>query len=242
MATELATTLAARPATRPTGRSAHRAGAQAMVPYILGLGPFAVVIGATIGHLHSRWSAWAGVWPIFGGSAHLATVHALQDGGATIAILTGLMINIRVLAYGFAVAGRWREQPRWFRVLAPCLLVDPTFAASELYAADHPEPDEQRRFFLGAGLTLGVAFWVLVTAGMLVGSGLGEGLGLEIMSPLCLVAPLGGRARQQPAAVAAALGAFVIVVAGSWPNGTGMLAAVLVGAVGGLLVEGRRAR
>ena len=106
----------------------------------------------------------------------------------------------------------------------------------------HPDPTEQRQFFLAAGLTLGVAFWALVTIGMFVGGRLGGGLGLDITVPLCLVVSLGARVRARPAAVAAAIGALVIVVSGGWPSGTGMLVAIAAGAAGGLLVEAGRPR
>jgi len=221
-------------------RGPARAGVEAMVPYILGLSPVALIVGATIGEHEARWAAWMGVWPIFSGNAHIATVRALHDAGAAIAILTGLAVNTRVAAYGFAVAARWQHQPRWFRLLAPCFLVDPTYAAAEHHAARHPDPTDQRRFFLGAGLTLGVAFWALVTVGMLAGGHLGDGLGLDVTVPLCLVVSLGSRVRARPAAVAAALGAMVIVVSGGWPSGTGMLVAVATGAAGGLAMDGGR--
>ena len=82
------------------------------------------------------------------------------------------------------------------------------------------------------------AFWALVTIGMFVGGRLGAGSGLDITVPLCLVVSLGARVRARPAAVAATLGALVIVVSGGWPSGTGMLAALPIGTVGGLLAEG----
>ena len=250
---DVAVSAAGRPARRsrpprrgriagPRPRSASRAGVEAMVPFILGLSPVALIVGATIGEHEARWAAWMGVWPIFSGNAHVATVRALHDAGAAVAILTGLAVNTRVAAYGFAVAARWQHQPRWFRLLAPGLLVDPTFAADEHHAAHHPDPTEQRRFFLAAGLTLGVAFWALVTIGMLVGGRLGGGLGLDITVPLCLVVSLGARVRARPAAVAATLGALVIVVSAGWPSGTGMLVAIAAGAAGGLLAEGGRPR
>jgi len=223
-------------------RSSSRAGAEAMVPFILGLSPVALIVGTTIGAHEARWAAWMGVWPIFSGNAQVATVRALHDAGAAVAILTGLAVNTRVAAYGFAVAARWQQQPRWFRLLAPGLLVDPTFAAAEDHASRHPDPTEQRQFFLAAGLTLGVAFWALVTIGMFVGGRLGDGTGLDITVPLCLVVSLGTRVRARPAAVAAALGALVIVVSGGWPSGTGMLVAIAAGAAGGLLAEGGRPR
>jgi predicted branched-subunit amino acid permease len=235
-----AATIEPRSIAGPRPHSASRAGAEAMLPYILGLSPLALIVGATIGAQPARWAAWMGVWPIFSGNAQVATVRALHDAGAAVAILTGLAVNTRVAAYGFAVAARWQHQPRWFRLLAPCLLVDPTFAAAEHHAAHHPDATEQRRFFLGAGLTLGVAFWALVTVGMFVGGRLGGGLGLEITVPLSLVVSLGTRVRARPAAVAATLGALVIVVSGGWPSGTGMLVAIAVGVAGGLVAEGGR--
>ena len=124
----------------PRPRSASRAGIEAMVPFILGLSPVALIVGATIGEHDARWAAWMGVWPIFSGNAHVATVRALHDAGAAVAILTGLAVNTRVAAYGFAVAARWQHQPRWFRLLAPGLLVDPTFAADEHHCRPPPGP------------------------------------------------------------------------------------------------------
>jgi hypothetical protein len=53
--------------------------------------------------------------------------------------------------------------------------------------------------------------------------------GSTIAVPLCLVVSLGTRVRARPAAVAAALGALVIVTSGGWPSGTGMLVAIAVG-------------
>src|SRR4029077_13819337 len=140
----------------------------------------------------------------------------------------------------FAVAARWQHQPRWFRLLAPGLLVDPTFAADEHHAAHHPDPTEQRRFFVAAGLTLGVAFWALVTIGMLVGGRLGAGSGLDITAPLCPVGSRGGRVRAParrvgawPPACSATLGAWVTVVSGGWPSGPGRFVAIAAGAAGG---------
>ena len=95
----------------------------------------------------SRWSSvprspphgaplagWAGSWLIFGGSAHLAAIRTLDQAGAVAAILTGLLINARLLVYSASLARRWRGQPRWFRVAAAGLIIDPTWAAAERHA------------------------------------------------------------------------------------------------------------
>ena len=79
-------------------------------------------------------AGWAGSWLIYGGSAHLATIRTLDEAGAVAAILTGLLINARLLVYSASLARRWREQPRWFRVVAAGLIIDPTWAAAERHA------------------------------------------------------------------------------------------------------------
>ena len=214
-----------------------RAGSAAIAPFIIGLSPIALVLGSTLGSSRSPWAAWAGVWPIFGASAHIATVRALQDGGLVVAVISGLAVNGRVAAYGFAVAPHWKSQPWWFRVLAPCFLVDATFATFEQAGTSYDSPTDQRRFYLSASLTLGVAYFVLVTAGMFIGRHIDAKFGLDVMVPLSLAVSLGARLQKRPMAVAALSGVLVALVSRHWPLGTGVLAALVLGTVAGSLAD-----
>ena len=138
--------------------SAARSGALAMLPLLASYIPFALVIGSSAADHGAALAGWAGSFLIFGGSAHLAALRTLDQAGPLAAILTGLLVNARLLVYSTSLARRWPEQPGWFRVVAAGLIIDPTWAAAERHAGQCTDPRQQRRYFLAAGLTLG-AVW-----------------------------------------------------------------------------------
>lgn len=213
--------------------SAARAGALAMLPLLAGYAPFALVIGSAVAQHGAPLAGWAGSWLIFGGSAHLASIRTLDDAGAVIAILTGLLINARLLVYSASLARRWAEQPRWFRVAAAGLIIDPTWAAAEQHADQCTDLAQQRRYFIAAGLTLGSGWSAAIAAGALVGAHLGW-LDLDIVVPLCLLGLVGSGLRSRGARSVIAVAASVAVLTAGWPAGTGLLAAIAAGGATGL--------
>ena len=144
-------------------------GMLAMAPFVLAYAPFALVIGSTVARVDPPLAGWAGSWLIYGGSAHLAALRGVADGNALLAVLTGLLVNVRLLVYGVSVAPRWAEQPRWFRAAGAALLIDPTWALADRHAGPAPSLAAQRRFFLAAGLTLGLGWSAMIAAGALAG-------------------------------------------------------------------------
>ena len=121
------------PAVRTRSRPVNhdiRAGFMTMVPFVVGLAPFALVIGATAANTSDPLAAWSGSWLVYGGSAHLAVLRSV-DAGLLVAVAGALLINARLLAYSASLAQRWRDQPRWFRLVAAALVIDPTWAVAE---------------------------------------------------------------------------------------------------------------
>jgi predicted branched-subunit amino acid permease len=221
-------------------RSAARDGALAMLPLLAGLTPFALVIGSAVAAHGSPLAGWTGSWLIYGGSAHLATLRTLDSAGAMAAILTGLLINARLLVYSASLARRWGEQPRWFRVVAAGLIIDPTWAAADRHADQCTDPRQQRQFFIAAGLTLGAGWSAAIAVGALMGARL-DGLDLEIAVPLCLLGLVGPRLRSAGARSVIVVATITAFITTSWPAGTGMLVAVVAGCVAGLSSD-RRSR
>jgi predicted branched-subunit amino acid permease len=218
---------------------AARRGALAMLPLLAGYMPFALVIGSAAADRGTPLAGWAGSWLILGGSAHLATMRTLDDAGLLAAILTGLLVNARLLVYSASLARRWDGQPGWFRVAAAGLIIDPTWALADRDAAASADLPEHRRYFLAAGLTL-AAGW---SAAMAVGAALGarlDWLDLQIAVPLCLLALVGTGIRTPGTRSVIVVAGTVALLTASWPSGTGLLAAVAAGSVTGLAVERRR--
>jgi predicted branched-subunit amino acid permease len=230
----------AETATGMPSRSAVRDGALAMLPLLAAYVPFALVIGSAVAEHGSPLAGWTGSWLIYGGSAHLATLRTLDNAGAVAAILTGLLINARLLVYSASLARRWGEQPRWFRVVAAGLIIDPTWAAAERHADQCADPPRQRQFFLAAGLTLGAGWSAAIAVGALMGARL-DGLDLEIVIPLCLLGLVGPGLRAAGARSVIVVAAVVALITTSWPAGTGILGAVVAGCAAGLASE-RRSR
>jgi len=203
-------------------------GARAVLPLLAGYVPFALVVGTVAGANGPPLAGWAGGWLIFGGSAQLATMRTLGTAGPAAAVFTGLLVNARLLAYSAGLARRWGDQPRWFRVAAAGLVIDPTWAVAERYAEGGAASDDQRHHFLGAGLTLAAGWSLAVGAGALLGARLGR-LDLQIVVPLCLLALIGPQlraARDRPVIAAAAI---VALLTSAWPSGTGLLVAIAAG-------------
>ena len=127
---------------------AARAGVTAIAPLVIGFAPFALVVGATIGAASNHEAGIAGSWLIYGGSAQIATVRALETGGALTAILAALLINTRLLVYSASLSQHWRDQPLWFRVMAAPMIVDPVWAVAEARALEPGSPREIHRALL----------------------------------------------------------------------------------------------
>ena len=208
-----------------------RAGVASMLPLVVAYVPFALVIGTAVAD-HGLPAGVVGTAVIFGGSAHLATIRSLEGAGVAAALLTGLVVNARLVVYSAALARRWRGQPRWFRLVAAAFVIDPTWATAERLAEECPGPARQRRRFLAAGAALGIGFTAAVAVGILAGarSGMPD---LEVAVPLCLVALIGPSLRRPSDQRVVAAAATVALLTAGWPSGTGLLAATLAGCLAG---------
>jgi predicted branched-subunit amino acid permease len=212
-----------------------RAGVLAMVPFVVGLAPFALVIGAAAAASADPIAGWSGRWLIYGGGAHLAVLRSL-DAGLVVAVAGGLLINARLVAYSASLAQRWRDQPRWFRVVGAAFVIDPTWAAAERHAAAGASDASQRRFFLAAGVTLGVGWSTLIAIGVIAGGRL-DGVDLEMVVPLCLAALVGPALRDPANRTAMVAAGLVAAFGSSWPPGTTLLAAIVAGTLTGAVLH-----
>jgi predicted branched-subunit amino acid permease len=237
---ELMTSFALAASPGPTVRAggAARRGAVAMLPLLAGYVPFALVIGSACADHGSALAGWAGSWLIYGGSAHLAAIRTLDHDGAAAAIFTGLLINARLVVYSASLARRWRDQPRWFRMAAAGLIIDPTWAMAERQASDGVDPAQERWYFIGAGLALGLVWSAAIAVGILVGPEL-HWLDLDIVIPLCLIGLVGLALRSAASRAVIVAAASTALLTTHWPAGSGILAAVLVGCAVGWMADQR---
>ena len=171
---------------------------------------------------------------VFAGGAQFAALYiVLGGGGLAAAVIAGLVLNARMLPFGFAVADvldlRWPA-----KLLGSHLVLDESTA----FALAQRDPARRRAAFLACGALLFVVWNLGTLLGVLAGRAAGnpETLGLDAASPMVLLALVLPALRDPPARRAALLGA-AITVAGTpfLPGGLPVLLALL-----GLAAAGRR--
>jgi predicted branched-subunit amino acid permease len=203
---------------------------------------FGLMLGVTVVTLHEgRAGAVLGAALVFGGSAQLTTVTVLHLGsGIAAAVLSGAVVNARILLYGAALEPWFRDQPRWFRLLAPHFIQDQT------YLSTIERPDlrgrEFRRYWTWAGLTLLVVWTGSVVAGLALGPILPPLPHLALVGTALFVAMLVPKLVDAGAVTAALVaGGSALVVARIVPE-LGILGGTAAGVLAALVVAARRDR
>ncbi len=184
-------------------------GARAALPIAVAAFPF----GASYGIL-AREAGLGIVAPIvmslttFAGSAQVAAVGVLEDGGAlAAAIVAAVLLNLRYLAVGISVAPSLGGSPLR-------RLVEAQLATDESWAISQRDGRVDRGRLLGAGLVLLVAWTGGTAVGVIGGSALGDpaDYGLDAMFPALFLALLVGQLGSRQARAAALAGALVALV------------------------------
>ena len=172
---------------------------------------------------------------VFAGGAQLAAVGVvLAGGGAAAGVLAGLVLNARLLPFGFAVADVLGE--RWqTRLLGAHLTTDESTA----FALRHEDPVARRAAFWVCGLALFAAWNVAVLAGAFAGRLVSDTgvFGLDAAFPAVLLALVVPSLSSGLTRLAALVGAVVAVAATPWLS-PGV--PVLLSLVGLLVVVRRR--
>jgi predicted branched-subunit amino acid permease len=203
--------------------------ALAVMPFGLAFGIAAADAGL------ATWQASAFSLLVFAGSAQLAAVEVIGDGGSAVAaIAAGLLLNLRSLAFGVAMtsalAGPWWKRAAWSQ-----LMIDESTAVGSAQT----EHRLRRYGYLCAGLTIFVT-WNLTTfigaAALSSSSDVVTTWGIDATIPAAFLALLWPRladAGQRRSSVAGGLIALTLVPFA--PPGLPILAAAF-----GVLAGGRQ--
>ena len=125
----------------------------------LAVAPFGVVFGVACADAGLSWLEATGFSAlVFAGSSQFAAVGVLSDGGtATAAVVAGLLLNLRSLAFGVVLAPDL-DGPPWKRALLSQLVIDESTAVATVQ-----EGRRWRRYgFVAGGLAVFV-LWNLTT-------------------------------------------------------------------------------
>lgn len=170
---------------------------------------------------------------IFAGGAQFSAVAVvLAGGGPVAAVVAGLVLNTRLLPFGFAVADILDRN--WFHKLTGSLLV---IDESVAFALAQREPKRRSAAFWTTGISLYVIWNIAVLAGTYAGHALTDtnAFGLDAAFPTVLFALVLPLLRTRGTARPAVVGSLIALAATPFlPPGVPVLLALL-----GLLTVGR---
>ena len=203
--------------------------------------PFALVCGvAAVNAGLSLPAALALPGLVYGGSSQAVLTQFLQSASSLwIAVLSGLVVNLRMAVYSAALAPRVRHLSVPRRMLAAAFLVDNAFAFMQQRLQDKPQETNNHLLAYYAGLTcvLWPSWLVFCIIGSLAGSVIPASWQLDFAIPLAFVATLATTVVTLPLLAAAVAGGVAAVVLFALPLKLGLIAACLLGLLAGLLTE-----
>jgi 4-azaleucine resistance transporter AzlC len=214
-----------------------------MLPLWLGVVPFAfafAILARTSGFSAVETEALSVL--VLAGSAQLAFVNLVKDGaGAAAVLVTVLLLNFRHVLYGLSLNGHLPARTRPSRPILAAGMTDESYGLTiRAYLGGHGSDG----YFFGANLSLFLGFVVGTALGAIGSSRLPdpERLGLAVVFPLSFLSLLLPLLRtRRDLAVALAAGALALAMSRSFDGGTVVLAATIVGATLGVLLDRRTA-
>jgi len=239
-----ATDDAALAADRAGARAAFRAGVLECLQLVPSYIPFGLVCGvASVQAGLGEWGAVALAAFAFAGSSQAVLTQFLSGGAPLlIAILSGLVVNLRMAVYSAAISPRIAGATPRERVLWAAFLVDQTFISNE---ARHQRGEHMRHplaFYLGCSVMLW-PWWVLMNAiGAFAGAQLPPSWQLEFTIPLSFVAMVVPLLKSRSQMFAAIAGGVAGIALYAMPLKTGLIAACVFGTCVGMLVDAVLAR
>ena len=220
-------------------RAAFRAGVKECLALIPSYVPFGLVCGvASVQAGLGEWGAVALAAFAFAGSSQAVLTQFLSGGAPLmIAVLSGLVVNLRMAVYSAAISSRIAGATRKERILWAAFLVDQTFISNETRHLRGEHMDHPLAFYLGCALTLW-PWWVLMNAiGAFAGAKLPTSWQLEFTIPLSFVAMVVPLLKSRGQILAAIAGGVAGVLLYAMPLKTGLIAACVFGTCVGMLVD-----
>lgn len=215
-------------------------GVKAELPITLGVIPFGMIYGvlALAGGL-SPALAQAMSAIVFAGSAQFIAAQLIGVGTPGVILLfTTFIVNLRHLLYSASLSPRLKQlSPAW-RWLLAYLLTDEAFAVVVLHYDDETAVSPHKQFyFLGAGMTLWIAWQTSTAVGIFLGTQIPASWSLDFTLALTFIGLVIPVLKERPNLGAALAAGLVAVLTNQLPFKLGLMAAALTGIIIGVQLE-----
>lgn len=178
---------------------------------------------------------------VFAGSSQAVLTQFLQNTAALwVAVLSGLVVNLRMAVYSAALAPKLRQLSRGKRMAVAFFLVDNAFAFWQQREQQRPGDPHLPAYYAGMIVVLWPAWIAFCAVGVFAGNVIPAQWELDFAIPLSFIAILATSVRSLPMLASALVAGAASVALFGLPLKLGLIAACLLGLLAGLLVERSR--
>ncbi|WP_336024274.1 AzlC family ABC transporter permease [Halobellus salinisoli] len=221
-----------------------RRGVRDVAPLLIGIAPFGLVAGAA--------AVDAGLTPlqavglsvvVFAGASQLAAIDLFgSNAELLVVVLTGVVINLRMLMYSASIAPHFRVLRSAWKSICAYVLTDQAYALSIARYTDAEaelDPRERRHYYLAVGVSLWIVWQCCTILGIAVGARVPDSWGLAFAVPLVFLSLLIPVITTRPKAIAAVVGGSVAVAGDVFavPLDLGLVIGGLAGVLAGVLAD-----
>ena len=178
---------------------------------------------------------------VFAGASQLVAVQLMSaEASMWVVIMTGIMINLRMVMYSASLSQHFHEQSLWQKLGLSYLLTDQAYATS-IHAYDDPATGELNKpmYYLGAGFLMWFSFNVTTIIGAFTGRIIPADWELDFAVPLTFIALLVPAVKSRYMLWATVTAAGVAILLHGLPYNMGLMAGALSGILAGYLSERR---
>ncbi|MCJ2165663.1 MULTISPECIES: AzlC family ABC transporter permease [unclassified Pseudodesulfovibrio] len=220
-------------------------GARDASPILIGIVPFGLICGAIgVGTGMPEWASIGFSAIIFAGASQLVVNQLMAEHASLLVIiLTGLLINMRMLMYSASLAPHFRGLPLVRKGLFAYLLTDQAYALSiARYGREDGESVNKPPYYLGTALTVWACFNGTTVLGAYLGAFIPPEWDLGFAIPLTFIAVVVPAIKDRPSVLAAMAAGIVALLAVPLPCNLGLMAGAVSGIAVGYLAERRLTR
>ena len=227
-------------------KTAFLRGARDALPFILVVGPFALLFGVvgTEAGLNLVEVMGFSVLVIAGASQCAALQVMSENAPTVIVVLTALAVNLRMAMYSASLTPYLGKASLVKRALVAYFMVDQAYTLSQIKFEMEPEMSVAARvaYYLGTVMPIAPFWYVLTYVGAVAGTQIPPAFALDFALPITFIAMI-APALRTVAHIAAAVTSIVVALLMAWmPYGTGLLVAALVAMMVGAQIELWQAR
>ena len=217
----------------------YLAAVRACLPVLPGVLAFAAISGvAMVAAGMPHYMAMAMSILVYAGSSQLAALQLISSGTPiVVAVLAGLVINLRFSIYSLSIAPHLAAAgPRW-RPLLSYLLSDNGYAMA-LRGFERPQdPVGKVWYYVGCCSAIWITWQIGTLTGIVLGTRIPAGWHLEFSIVLTFLGIVAPSIRDRAVAAAACAAGITAVLAWPLPLRLGLLLAVAAGIGAGMLAE-----